>query len=65
MAWDMAYMILYGLSMSTAPHLSSSYLPDSELLLFCRYLHQPGQEGAVIDQRLPLGLVPVHVLEKM
>jgi len=38
-------------------------LSRAELLLLRGDLHQPGQEAAVLDQRLPLGAVPVDVLQ--
>lgn len=34
-----------------------------ELLLLRWNLHQPGQKAPVLDQRLPLGAVPVNVLQ--
>lgn len=42
--------------------LLSGDLAGPELLLFRRDLHQPGQKASVLDQRLPLGAVPVNVL---
>ena len=38
-------------------------LACTELLLLRGDLHQPGQEAAVLDEGLPLGAVPVDVLQ--
>ena len=38
-------------------------LTSPELLLLWRNFHQPGQEAAVLDERLPLWAVPVNVLQ--
>lgn len=38
-------------------------LPGPELLLLRGDLYQPGEEAAVLDQGLPLGTVPVDVLQ--
>lgn len=38
-------------------------LPGPELLLLWGNLHQPREEAAVLDQGLPLGTVPVDVLQ--
>lgn len=43
--------------------LLSSDLPGPQLLLLRRDLDQPREEAAVLDQGLPLGAVPVDVLE--
>lgn len=43
--------------------LLSGDLACPELLLFRRDLHQPGQKAPILDQRLPLGAVPVNVLQ--
>lgn len=43
--------------------LLGGYLPSPELLLLRGDFHQPGQEAAVLDERLPLGTVPVDVLQ--
>ena len=43
--------------------LLGSDLPRPQLLLLRRDLDQPGQEAPVLDQGLPLGAVPVDVLE--
>ena len=43
--------------------LLGSDLACTELLLLRGDLHQPGQEAAVLDEGLPLGAVPVDVLQ--
>lgn len=62
---------------NTSPFCVLCYLPEllqfvdllcsdlacPELLLFRRDLHQPGQKTPVLDQRLPLGAVPINVLQ--
>lgn len=44
-------------------YLLGGYLAGPELLLLRGDLNQPGQEAAVLDQRLPLGAVPVDVFQ--
>lgn len=59
-------------ALSAGPHLPEllqlvdllgSDLPGPQLLLLRRDLDQPREEAAVLDQGLPLGAVPVDVLE--
>lgn len=61
-----------GTCFATGPHLPELLqlvdllggdLPRPQLLLLRRDLDQPGQEAPVLDQGLPLGAVPVDVLE--
>ena len=61
-----------GRALPAGPHLPEllqlvdllgSDLPRPQLLLLRRDLDQPGQEAPVLDQGLPLGAVPVDVLE--